>query len=62
MDTLDYKIGMLKKQKVYQMTGKKFVSLYAFDKPNLAGILKEKLSKYIRFYLDGNIKTTKEVL
>jgi len=47
MDTLDYKIGMLKKQKVYQMTGKKLISLYAADKPNLAGILKEKLSKYV---------------
>lgn len=47
MDTLDYKIGMLKKQKVYQMTSKKLVSLYAADKPNLAENLKKKLSKYI---------------
>ena len=49
MDTLDYKIGMLKKQKVYQMTGKKLVSLYAAEKPNLADQLKEKLSKYMCF-------------
>ncbi|HPN85196.1 MAG TPA: HEAT repeat domain-containing protein [Victivallales bacterium] len=48
MDTIDYKIGMLKKQKVYQMTGKRLVSLYAADKPKLGEILKEKLSKYIR--------------
>lgn len=48
MDTLDYKIGMLKKQKIYQMTGKKLVSIYAADKPRMAEILKEKLSKYIR--------------
>jgi len=49
MDTLDYKIGMLKKQKVYQMTEKKLISLYAADKPNLTEILKDKLSKYMRF-------------
>jgi len=43
----EYKIGMLKKQKVYQMTGKRLISLYAADKPRLDEILKEKLSKYM---------------
>lgn len=47
MDTLDYKIGMFKKQKIYQMTGKKLISLYAADKPKLSEILHEKLSKYL---------------
>lgn len=48
MDTIDYKIGMLKKQKVYQMTGKKLLSLYPEDKQRLDQIMHEKLSKYIK--------------
>ena len=47
MDTIDYKIGMLKKLKLYQQQGKKLVSLYPEDKNNLDIILKSKLSKYI---------------
>ena len=35
MDTSDYKIGMLKKQQLYQQQGKKLISLYPADKPNL---------------------------
>jgi len=49
MDTADYKIGMLKKQKLYQQEGKKLVSLYFNEKPNLEHILQQKLSRYIRF-------------
>lgn len=49
MDTLDYKIGMLKKQKVYQMTSKKLVSLYPKDRQNLDAVMREKLGKYIHF-------------
>ncbi len=48
MDTLDYKIGMLKKQKVYQMTEKRVISLYPADRKCLDQIIREKLSKYIR--------------
>ncbi len=48
MDTIDYKIGMLKKLKLYQQQGKKLISLYPEDKNNLDIILKSKLSKYIR--------------
>jgi hypothetical protein len=47
MDTLDYKIGMMKKQKLYQMEGKKLISLYFRDKPRLTEILQEKLSSFI---------------
>jgi hypothetical protein len=31
MDTADYKIGMLKKQQLYQQRGKKLLSLYPED-------------------------------
>lgn len=48
MDTLDYKIGMMKKQKLYQQEGKKLISLYAADKPRLRDILKEKLAPQVR--------------
>ncbi len=48
MDTIDYKIGMLKKLKLYQLQGKKLISLYPEDKNNLDIILKSKLSKYIQ--------------
>ena len=47
MDTADYKIGMLKKQKLYQQEGKKVVSLSFRDKPRLAELLGEKLSRYV---------------
>ena len=43
MDTLDYKIGMLIKQQMYQHAGKRLVSLYPADKPRLDAILREKL-------------------
>jgi hypothetical protein len=46
MDTADYKIGMLKKQKLYQQEGKKVISLHFRDKPRLREILAEKLEKY----------------
>jgi hypothetical protein len=51
MDTLDYKIGMMKKQKLYQQEGKKLISLYFNDKARLTDILREKLSA---FMLSGN--------
>jgi len=35
MDTIDYKIGMLLKQKLYQQEGKRLLSLYPTDLPNL---------------------------
>ena len=46
MDTADYKIGMLKKQKLYQQQGKKLVSLYPVDKPRMREQLLGKLAKY----------------
>ncbi len=48
MDTADYKIGMLKKQKLYQQEGKKIISLYYYDKEKLAETLKQKLSRYMK--------------
>jgi len=46
MDTTDYKIGMLKKLKLYQQQGKKLISLYPDDKNNLDEALRGKLSRY----------------
>jgi len=46
MNTPDYKIGMLKKLKLYQMQEKKLISLYPDDKNNLDTVLKEKLFRY----------------
>jgi len=44
MDTSDYKIGMLLKQKLYQQEGKKLISLYPADLPVLDAKLKTELS------------------
>jgi hypothetical protein len=46
MDTADYKIGMLKKQQLYQQQGKKLISLYPDDKPRLREVLLGKLAKF----------------
>jgi hypothetical protein len=46
METADYKIGMLKKQQLYQQQGKRLISLYPEDKPHLRATLQEKLQKY----------------
>jgi len=46
METADYKIGMLKKQKLYQQQGKKLISLYSDDKPRMRERLLSKLGKY----------------
>lgn len=48
MDTVDYKIGMLKKLKLYQQEGKRLISLYREDKPRLEEVLRAKLSRYAR--------------
>ena len=48
MDTIDYKIGMLKKLKLYQQQGKRLVSVYREDKPNLDAVLRAKLGEYMR--------------
>jgi hypothetical protein len=45
MDTADYKIGMLKKQQLYQQQGKKLISLVPADKPRLREVLLTKLEK-----------------
>jgi len=45
MDTADYKIGMLKKQTLYQQQGKKLISLYPDDKPRMRETLLTKLKK-----------------
>lgn len=44
MDTADYKIGMLKKQQLYQQAGKRLISLHPSDKPRLDAILLAKLA------------------
>ncbi len=46
MDTADYKIGMLKKQQLYQQQGKKLISLYPADKPHMHERLMAKLKKF----------------
>ena len=43
MDTLDYKIVHAHQQQMYQHAGKRLISLYPQDKPNLDAILSEKL-------------------
>ena len=47
MDTIDYKIGMLIKRKLYQQQEKKLVSISFKDKTNLVEILRHKLSRHI---------------
>ena len=46
MTTADYKIGMLKKQTLYQQQGKRLISLYPEDKPRIKKTLMEKLEQY----------------
>ena len=46
MDTADYKIGMLKKQQLYQQQGKRLISLYPRDKAILDTILRQKLALF----------------
>jgi len=46
LDTADYKIGMLKKQSLYQQEGKRLVSLYPADKPRLDAVLRAKLTLF----------------
>jgi hypothetical protein len=46
MDTADYKIGMLKKQQLYQQEGKRFISIYPADKPRLDRVLRAKLALF----------------
>jgi len=46
MDTADYKIGMLKKQKLYQQQGKRLISIYPEDKPKIRERLLSKLARY----------------
>lgn len=48
MDTTDYKIGMLKKQKLYQQQAKRLISLYPTDKPNLKNILLQKINHFAK--------------
>jgi hypothetical protein len=44
MDTADYKIGMLKKQQLYQQEGKRLISIHPKDKPHLDALLRRKLA------------------
>ena len=46
MDTADYKIGMLKKQQLYQHEGKRLISLHPPDKPRLDTVLRAKLALF----------------
>jgi hypothetical protein len=48
MDTADYKIGMLKKQQLYQQTGERLVSVHFPEKNRLEAILAEKLAQFSR--------------
>lgn len=47
MDTADYKIGMLKKQQIYQQTGKRLVSIHRADLPHIEAALAERLAPFI---------------
>ena len=46
MDTAEYKIGMLKKQQLYQQEGKRLISIYPADKSRLDALLRAKLAFY----------------
>lgn len=46
METADYKIGMLKKQQLYQQEGKRLISIYPADKPRLDLVLRTKLALF----------------
>lgn len=46
MDTADYKIGMLKKQQLYQQESKRLISLHPPDKPRLDAVLRQKLALF----------------
>lgn len=46
MDTTDYKIGMLKKQQLYQQEGKRLISIHPPDKSRLDTILRQKLALF----------------
>jgi hypothetical protein len=46
MDTADYKIGMLKKQKLYQETGKRLISIYFQDFARIEAELAKKLAPF----------------
>ncbi len=46
MDTAEYKIGMLKKQQLYQQQGKRLISIHPPDKPRLDSVLRQKLAFY----------------
>ena len=48
MDTTDYKIGMLKKKKLYQQQGKRLVSIERDDTPNLEEVLEDKLARHMQ--------------
>lgn len=41
MHTADYKIGMLKRQKLYQQEGKRLISIHYHEKPRLEQVLAE---------------------
>lgn len=47
LDTADYKIGMLKKQQLYQQQGKRLVSLHWQHKKTLEADLERKLAAFI---------------
>jgi len=49
MDTPEYRDNMLKKRLLYQRAAKKLVSVSYKDNANLVTILRQKLSRYIRF-------------
>ena len=48
MDTLDYKIGMLEKLKIYQQAGKKLIFFHRREVKELPALLHERLSQYFR--------------
>ncbi len=56
MDTIDYKIGMLKKLKLYQQEGKRLISLYREDKPRMEEALRAKLKRYMRLEQIGETR------
>jgi len=45
-NNLDYQIGMLEKKRLYQQAGKRLLSLYAHERPNLRVVLRQKLDGY----------------
>jgi hypothetical protein len=61
MDTLDYRIGMLIKQQMYQHAGKRLISVYPKDLSGLDALLRQKLARLAPGPQDAEPEANKEM-